>query len=125
MRHFILALVAFGAAAVAAQAEGVSVAADQVERIHLRGSAADVVIGNPEVADVVMIDSRTLAITGKAPGTTSLLVFDGSRRVLFDGPVSVSVRAGHVAVVRGGGEGAAAEEKLFTCYGVCSPRAAR
>jgi Flp pilus assembly secretin CpaC len=124
MRHFILALVAFGAAAVAAQAEGVSVAADQVERIHLRGSAADVVIGNPDVADVAMIDSRTLVITGKAPGTTSLVVFDSARRVLFDGPVSVGVRAGHVAMVRGA-EGGAAEEKLFTCYGVCTARAAR
>jgi Flp pilus assembly secretin CpaC len=123
MRHFILALVAFGAAAVAAQAEGISVVADQVERVHLRGSAADVVIGNPEVADVSMIDSRTLVITGKAPGTTSLIVFDSARRVLFDGPVSVGVRAGHVAVVRGSEAGA--EEKLFTCYGVCTARAGR
>lgn len=123
MRHFILALAAFGAVAAAAQAESVSVAADQVQRITLRGSAADVVIGNPEVADVAMIDSRTLVVTGKAPGTTSLVVFDNARRVLFDGPVSVSVRAGHVAMVRGTEGGA--EEKLFTCYGVCTARAAR
>ena len=124
MRHFILALAAFAAAAAAAQAEGVSVAADQVERVSLRGAASDVVIGNPAVADVAMIDSRTLVITGKAPGTTSLVVFDANRRVLFDGPVSVSVRAGHVALVRGGGEAGSAEQ-VFTCYGVCTPRAAR
>ena len=123
MRHFILALAAFGAVAAAAQAQSISVSADQVERVHLRGSAADVVIGNPEIADVAMIDSRTLIITGKAPGTTSLVVFDRARHVLFEGPVSVGVRAGHVAVVRGSEGGA--EEKLFTCFGVCTARAAR
>ena len=122
MRHFILALAAFAAVAAAAQAESISVSADQVERVHLRGAAADVVIGNPAIADVTMIDNRTLVITGKSHGVTSLVVFDGQRRVLFEGPVSVGVSGGHVAMVRGA-EGGPAEEKVFTCYGVCTPRA--
>ena len=119
-RTALTALATLLLSAAPAAAQGLSVALDQAERVSLRGSAADVVIGNPEIADVTMIDSRTLVITGKGQGTTSLLVFDRARRVLFDGPVSVSARAGHVAMVRGSDVGAA-EEKVFTCYGVCTP----
>ena len=112
------------AATLPARAQGVVVATDQAERLHLRGAAADVVIANPEVAEVALIDPRTLVITGKAPGRTTLVVFDRARRVLFDGPVSVGVRAGYVTMVRGGGEGAA-EERVYTCSGVCTARAAK
>jgi Flp pilus assembly secretin CpaC len=112
------------ALAAPAAAQSVRVSADQVERVHLRGSATDVVIGNPAVADVSLIDPRTLAITGKAPGVTSLVVFDRSRRVLFDGPISVGVEAGRVSMVRGA-EGGAAEERAYSCNGVCTPKAGR
>lgn len=123
---FVAVLGAGCAASLAgpAHAESLSVPLDQVQRVQLRGSAADVVIGNPEIADVAMIDPHTLVITGKGPGTTSLLVLDGAHRVLFDGPVSVSSRAGHVAMVRGA-EGGPAEERVFTCYGVCTPSRGR
>lgn len=112
------------ASAAPAAAESLRVATDQVERLHLRGSAADVVIGNPAIAEVALIDPKTLAVTGKAPGVTTLVVFDRARRVLFEGPVSVSVGAGLVAMVRGA-EGGAAEERVFTCNGACAPRTGR
>lgn len=121
---FAAALAAALTAAAPAAAQSVSVALDHVERVHLRGAAADVVIGNPAVADVSLIDPRTLVVTGKGPGTTSLVVFDRARRVIFEGPISVGVRGGQVAMVRGT-EGGAAEEKLFTCAGVCTPQRAR
>jgi len=114
-----VAVAALFAACGPAAAEGLTVSLDQVERVHLRGSAADVVIGNPGIADVALIDARTLVITGKGPGTTSLVVFDRARRVLFDGPVSVRARAGHVGMVRGN-DGGAAEDKVYTCAGVCT-----
>lgn len=118
----IAALTIALAMAAPVAAESVRVSTDQVERVHLRGSATDIVIGNPAVADVSLIDARTLAITGKSPGTTSLVVFDRGRRVLFEGPVSVSVAAGQVSMVRGV-EAGPSEERVFTCNGVCTARA--
>jgi Flp pilus assembly secretin CpaC len=108
------------AAPLPAAAEQLSVAADQVQRIHLRGSAADVVIGNPQIADVAFIDPRTLAVTGKGAGRTSLVVFDRARRVLWEGPIDVSPREGHVSMIRG--RDGAAEERIYSCYGACTPR---
>jgi Flp pilus assembly secretin CpaC len=122
MRRFlsasILALAALAAAAPAA-AEGVALAMNQAEKVRLRGSATDVVIGNPEVADVALIDPRTVVVTGKSQGTTRMVIFDAARRVLFDGPVSVGAPYGQVAVVRG------AQEQTFVCVGACSPVANR
>lgn len=115
-----LGLAAVLASALPASAGGVSVAAHQAKRITLSGSAADVVVGDPAVADVALVGPRTVVVIGKTPGVTSLLVFDRAQRVIFEGPVSVGAAGGQVGMVRGVEGGAPAQAQVYTCMGLCS-----
>ena len=90
------------AAAAPAIAAGIAVPLDGAVRLGLRGAAADVVVGNPAVADVTVVDERTVVVVGKAHGTTGLMVFDGARRLLWDGSVTVTSPSGRITVYRGG-----------------------
>lgn len=121
----VLGLAALLATAAPVLAQGVSVAAHQAKRITLAGSAADVVVGDPAIADVALVGPRTVVVIGKAPGTTSLLIFDRSQRVIFDGPVSVGAPGGQVSMVRGAESGVPALQQVFTCTGTCSVRTGR
>ena len=107
------AAVALTAASTAASAAGLAVPLDSAVRLHLKGSAADVIVGNPAVADVAIVDERTVVVLGKAHGTTGLLVFDSARRVIWDGPVTVTAPAGRITIHRG------ADEQQYACVSRC------
>ena len=90
------------AAAAPVAAGGIAVPLDGAVRLGLRGAAADVVVANPDIADVTVIDERTVVVLGKAHGTTGVMVFDGARRLLWDGSVTVTAPSGRITVHRGG-----------------------
>ena len=107
MRRLVFALSAFislSAAAANAQmlvstrAPAVSVATGQAARVALSGPVRDVVLGDPQVADVSVINDRTLVVLGKRAGVTSLMAFDAHGRPLVDRQIVVS-EAGDDAVV--------------------------
>ncbi|MBW3618393.1 MAG: pilus assembly protein N-terminal domain-containing protein [Proteobacteria bacterium] len=125
LRSAALGLLAVFSAAGPASADGVFVAASEAKRVALAGWASDVVVGDPNVADVALVGPQTLVVIGKKTGVTSLMVFDRAQRVIFQGPVSVGVSGGHVAMVRGSEGGSPAQERVFTCVGVCSPTSER
>lgn len=106
------------AAAAPAAAGGLAVPLDSAVRLQLSGAAADVIVANPAVADVAIVDERTVVVLGRAHGTTGLLVFDSARRVLWDGPVTVTAPAGRITVYRG------AEEHQYACVSRCERAAA-
>lgn len=96
------ALVALSTAAPA-MAESMPIRIDQAARIVLAGTARDVIIGNPAVADVTVLDGRTLVITGKGYGITNLMVVDGRGRTILDRQIVVSANDdGRVTMYRGG-----------------------
>ncbi|MES2034311.1 MAG: pilus assembly protein N-terminal domain-containing protein [Pseudomonadota bacterium] len=112
----LIAAVAF---AGAAQAQSLMVGINQAERIGLPGTARDVVVGNPEIADVAVIDGRTLVVTGKSYGVTNLLVLDGRGRTILDRRVAVSATEdGQVSFYRG------AALQSYACTPRCSPTGA-
>jgi len=93
----LLALIA-PATALAA----VSVPIDQSRKVFFSGQAANVVVGNPGIADVSIIDSRTVLVTGKRFGTTNIVVMDALGRTLFDSEILISAGEGaRVSVYRG------------------------
>ncbi len=84
--------------------------------IRLWGPASTVVVGNPAIADVNLVNGRSLVITGHAVGQTSIMVLDSAGRETFHQTVLVGAGdAGHVAVQRG------AEATDYSC----SPRCER
>jgi hypothetical protein len=99
-------------------AEGYSVTIDQSSHITIPAGARDILIGNPAIADVSVIDNRNLVLLGRGYGVTNLLVLDGRGRTLVDRQVVVSAPdAGQVRFVRGGKGGA--EMATYACAPAC------
>lgn len=103
MRRLIVAALAVAALATPAlAAPRTSVAIDQTTRINLRGAAASVVVGNPAIADVTVVDERTVFLSGRGYGVTEVVVLDPLGRTLWQGEVVVTQPTqGAVTVYRG------------------------
>lgn len=105
MRRIItcLSLLALGAATPAlAQSRPLSVEIDHTARLNLRGAASSVVVGNPQIADVTVVDEHTLFISGRGFGVTEVVVLDGMGRTIYQSEVVVSApSSGQVRVWRG------------------------
>ena len=97
----LLALV--GALSLAAPASaGIIARIDEATAVTLSGSAASVIVGNPAVADVNIVDRRRIAVLGRTYGTTNVMVYDAAGRLIYNGLVTVtSPSAGHVQLFRG------------------------
>jgi Flp pilus assembly secretin CpaC len=97
-----LALVAALAAGAAQAGQSVSVEKNHMVRVALRGSAGSVIVGNPDIADVNVVDSHTIYIIGKGLGSSAITVTDGAGRSLFDGEVVVTgAQRGAITVYHG------------------------
>jgi Flp pilus assembly secretin CpaC len=101
----------------AAQSARMSVEIDQAARVQLRGAAGSVIVGNPAIADVTVVDSNTLYITGKGYGVTEIVAVDSIGRTVFQSEVVVTAGsgAGRVRVWRGG------QATEMACAASCSP----
>lgn len=97
----ITAALLLSAPAVSAQSR-LSVQIDHSERVQLRGAAGSVIVGNPAIADVTVVDSNTLFVTGKGYGVTEIIAVDAIGRTIFQSQVVVTGgSAGSVRVWRG------------------------
>lgn len=102
---------------VAAAAQAIGVAIDQAQRVQLRGPASSVIVGNPQIADVTVVDANTLFITGKGYGVTEVVAVDPVGRTVFQSQVVVTAGngVGAVRVWRG------AQATEMACASSCSP----
>lgn len=118
-----LAAILAGAAVLALPGAGftqsarLNVEIDQATRVQLRGPAGSVIVGNPLIADVTVVDSNTLYITGKGYGVTEIVAVDTIGRTVFQSQVVVSEGSGtgRVRVWRGG------QATEMACGSSCSP----
>lgn len=119
--HLLLALGATallaGPGLAVAQSGRISVEIDQAQRVQLSGPAGSVIVGNPEIADVTVVDANTLYITGKGYGVTEVVAVDPIGRTVFQSQVVVTAGdgAGRVRVWRG------AQSTEMACAASCSP----
>lgn len=98
----LLAALAVLATGGSALAQGLPVRIDQATRVALSAPARDVVIGNPSVADVTIIDGRNLLVMGKAYGVTNIVVLDARGRTILDRQIVVSASdEGRISFYRG------------------------
>ena len=91
-------VVAFPAAAV----ETLTVRMNQSAPVRLSSPARDVVIGNPAIADVNVLDGRSLVVLGKSYGVTNLLVMDQAGRMILNRQIVVSGAEPGISFYRGG-----------------------
>ena len=110
----VLTTVLSGAAV--AQSAALTVQIDRSQRIALRGSVASVIVANPQIADVTVVDANTLFVTGKGYGVTEIIAVDGAGRTLFQNQVVVTGgQTGSVRVWRGG------QVTEMACAASCAP----
>jgi hypothetical protein len=100
-----------------ARAETVSVAIGHAARVGVAGPATAIVVGSPNVADVTVVDSRTLFITGRSYGSTNIIALDRYGQTVYAGDVVVTPGASTVKVYRGGAR------TEMACAPICSPAA--
>ena len=85
--------------------------------LRLPRPAAEIIIGNPSIADVTVQSGNLLVVTGKSFGITNFIVLDAERSVIWDS--RVLVRRDDVKVVnlqRG------INRRSFNCTPQCNPQ---
>lgn len=108
----IVALTAFAGAAQAAPALVVPI--DQSTPLPLPRGARDVLIGNPAIADVAVLDAGKAVVSGRGYGVTNLIVIDQLGRTVMERQVVVAApSAGRVSVIRG------PRVEEYACAGGC------
>lgn len=112
----LLAAALIAAPVVASAQDGaLNVEIDRSARVQLRGAAASIIVGNPQIADVSLVDANTMFIVGKGYGVTEVVAVDGVGRTLFQREVVVTGGStGSVRVWRG------AQATEMTCGASCS-----
>lgn len=113
----VSALLVLGAAVQAqAQSRPLNVEIDHATRVQLRAPAGSVIVANPKIADVTVVDANTLFITGKGYGVTEVIAVDALGRSLYHSQVVVSAGStGSVRVWRG------PQATEMACGSSCSP----
>ncbi len=90
------------AAAGTAAAKEIEVAIDEAALVRLDRQAADVIVGNPSIADVSVQNGRTLVVTGKSFGVTNLIVVDGKGKQILSENVAVGINnRSYVTLMKG------------------------
>jgi hypothetical protein len=113
----LFALVSPAAAAPPPALETIVVMLDQARLLQLPERAANVVVGNPIVADLSIQPGGLAVVTGKSYGATNLIVTDKKGAVLMEKTVEVTGAADkNVVVYRG------ADRETYSCTPECSPR---
>jgi hypothetical protein len=80
----------------------IEVLIDQATMLRLERSAAEIVVGNPSIADVAVQSGKVLVLTGKSFGQTNLIVLDAQGEVIINRRVVVEEPSGgYVTVYRG------------------------
>lgn len=89
--------------------------------VRFEGTAATIIVGNPMVADVAVVEGNTIVIQGRIFGNTDVIVLDSQGRELINLEVSVTDRwAGGLTIHRGNQTpGLRSESVNYVCNPVC------
>jgi pilus assembly protein CpaC len=71
------------------RAVSVAVSLNKAQVLEFPRAIRVVSVGNPEIADIVVMDSRQLYVLGKSTGTTNVLLWDDGERI--EGTLNVTV----------------------------------
>jgi Flp pilus assembly secretin CpaC len=116
----ISALLALGAAqpvkAQKAADNDIVVLIDQASLVRLERTVAEIVVGNPSIADVSVQSGKVLIVTGKSFGETNLIVIDADGKVIVNRQLIVQEpRTGFVTMYRG------LARQTLHCAPYCTP----
>ena len=110
-----LALLAMLGAAPAAAGDLI-VRYDQSQLLRLPRPAAEIIIGNPSIADVSLQDGNLLVVTGKTFGITNIIALDAERNIIQDQRVMVERDDRKIVNLHKG-----SERYTYSCTPNCEP----
>jgi hypothetical protein len=111
------AIVLAGMARPTAQGiDDIIVTYDQSQLLSLSRPAAEIIIGNPVIADVSVQSGNLLVITGKSFGITNMIALDAKRQVIFERRILVKRDDVRVVNLQRG-----SLRQTFNCTPQCNP----
>jgi len=116
-RHVIVALLSLGIGAVGgscAAEEVVDVTIDFARVMKFDQPFSDIIVGNPGIANVTDRDKTSFVLTGKAAGTTNLIVLNEAGDEMANTTVRVSPNVQRLTTVYYG-----KERRTFSCTPTC------
>jgi Flp pilus assembly secretin CpaC len=119
LRRAALITVSVAAASLAtlpAGADDLIVKYDQSQLLRLSRPAAEIIIGNPAIADISVQSGNLLVITGKTFGITNIIALDGERNVITDARVLVKRDESKVVNLQRG-----TNRQSYNCTPQCNP----
>jgi Flp pilus assembly secretin CpaC len=99
-----------------ARAQDLIVKYDQSQLLRLPRPVAEIIIGNPTIADVTVQANNLLVITGKTFGITNVIALDAERKIIQDQRVMVIREESKVVNVQKG-----AKRESYNCAPQCNP----
>ncbi|HVJ40077.1 MAG TPA: pilus assembly protein N-terminal domain-containing protein [Dongiaceae bacterium] len=103
-----------------ARADGIlSIPLNSAEIIRLQGNPKDIIIANPNVADVTLQTPDHMIIIGKQPGRTSLLILDPEQKIILKRMVVVSDGNDGLVIVHGPRGGTMSQDS-YACAQNCT-----
>jgi Flp pilus assembly secretin CpaC len=116
VRPFAFAALLSALAVPAVAAPALTVALDHSERLNVSRPAGSVIVGNPQVADVTVVDANTVYVSGRGYGVSEIVVLDPLGRAVWKGDVVVTAPAGGEVTVFHG-----VQPTEMACAAICSP----
>ena len=89
---------------------------DQSQIIKLKRPVAEIIIGNPMIADVAIQASNMLVVTGKSFGLTNIIALDAERNVIVDQRVMVQRDNARLLFLTKAGK-----RETYNCAPQCNP----
>jgi len=90
---------------------------DQSQLLSLPRPAAEIIVGNPVIADVSVQSGNLLVITGKSFGITNMIALDAKRQIIFERRILVKRDDVRVVNLQRGDKG----RQTFNCTPQCNP----
>jgi Flp pilus assembly secretin CpaC len=112
----LLGAMALDIRSAAAGAEDMVVKYDQSQLLRLPRPAAEIIIGNPNIADVAIQGGNLLVVTGKSFGITNIIILDAERNIIQDQRVMVERDVRKIVHLQKG-----ATRESWNCSPQCNP----
>lgn len=104
------------ATGAARAAEDLVVKYDQSELVHLPRPAAQIIVGNPSIADISVKSDKLLVVTGKTFGITNVIILDAQNKVISNQRVLVRRDEAKVVNLQRG-----VNRQSYNCTPQCNP----
>ena len=89
---------------------------DQARLLQLDQPAANIIIGNPSIADVTLKSTKLLVVTGKTFGVTNLMILNDEEKVIYNARVLVKSDESKIVTLTRGDS-----KNTFACVPKCEP----